>query len=288
MFPIQNGVATRYAPVVTWCLIASNCAIFLFQISLGPTEQEWLLLRFALIPARDFNASGWMGPADYLPFVTNMFLHGGWLHLILNMWSLWIFGAAVEDRLGALPYLVFYLATGIAASFAHAFFNPLSDVPALGASGAIAIAGSPPGARCGRTGSTSRSEHAGGSAFAKGWSGTTPTCAEPFARADSLWRCRSRTPLLSGPDRVRWGTSFHNWIKTWYAPLLFATLPARRAAAIRRPRHVLPPRRFPGRRRLRPHVAGHGGGGVVHPLPPAPANGVSPSSRQPRGSATDI
>jgi membrane associated rhomboid family serine protease len=138
MFPIQNGVATRYAPVVTWCLIASNCAIFLFQISLGPTEQEWLLLRFALIPARDFNASGWMGPADYLPFVTNMFLHGGWLHLILNMWSLWIFGAAVEDRLGALSYLVFYLATGIAASFAHAFFNPLSDVPALGASGAIA------------------------------------------------------------------------------------------------------------------------------------------------------
>src|ERR1700731_2502395 len=58
MFPIKNWVAPRYAPVVTWCLIASNCAIFLFQTSLGPTEQEWLLLRFALIPARDFNASG--------------------------------------------------------------------------------------------------------------------------------------------------------------------------------------------------------------------------------------
>ncbi len=53
--------------------------------------------------ARNFHASGGMGPADYLPFVTNMFLHGGWLHLILNMWSLWIFGAAVEDRLGPVP-----------------------------------------------------------------------------------------------------------------------------------------------------------------------------------------
>jgi membrane associated rhomboid family serine protease len=67
-----------------------------------------------------------------------MFLHGGWLHLILNMWSLWILGPAVEDRLGAIPYLLFYLATGIAASVAHAVFNPSSDVPALGASGAIA------------------------------------------------------------------------------------------------------------------------------------------------------
>src|SRR6202011_5458688 len=89
------------------------------------------------------------------------------------------------------------------------------------------------------------------------------------------------TPLLSGPDRVRWGTSFHNWIKTWYAPLLFRPQLFLRGVRLLfgRPRHVLPPRRFPGRRRLRPHAAGHGGGGFVHPLPPARPN----PPRQPRG-----
>ena len=66
-----------------------------------------------------------------------MFLHGGWLHLILNMWTLYLFGPAVEDRLGSARYLVFYLACGLFASIAHAFFNPTSTVPALGASGAI-------------------------------------------------------------------------------------------------------------------------------------------------------
>src|SRR3954454_21609417 len=89
------------------------------------------------------------------------------------------------------------------------------------------------------------------------------------------------SPLLSGPDQVHWGTSFHNWIKTWYAPpLVFRPqLFLRGLAAIRRPRHVLPPRRFPGCRWLRPHAAGHGGGGFVHPLPPAPPY----PPRQPRG-----
>jgi len=76
--------------------------------------------------------------ADYLPFVTNMFLHGGWLHLILNMWTLWLFGPPIEDRLGPGGYLVFYMACGIAASITHVVFNAGSTIPALGASGAIA------------------------------------------------------------------------------------------------------------------------------------------------------
>lgn len=73
-----------------------------------------------------------------LPFLTNTFLHGGWLHLILNMWTLWIFGPAVEDRMGPGRFAVFYLLCGILASLAHALFNAGSMVPALGASGAIA------------------------------------------------------------------------------------------------------------------------------------------------------
>ena len=107
MFPLQTTAPTRSPPLVTWALIAANCAIFLFQIGLGPEELEHFLYQFALIPARYFAPlpfKDFVGdPLDYLPFVSNMFLHGGWLHLILNMWTLWLFGPAVEDRLGTVP-----------------------------------------------------------------------------------------------------------------------------------------------------------------------------------------
>src|ERR1700682_2548077 len=142
VFPVQTTAPTRSPPLVTWVLIAANCAIFLFQIGLGPEELEHFLYQFALIPARYFAPlpfKDFVGdPLDFLPFVSNMFLHGGWLHLILNMWTLWLFGRAVEDQLGSLPYLAFYFVCGLLASITHAAFNPTSTVPALGASGAIA------------------------------------------------------------------------------------------------------------------------------------------------------
>jgi membrane associated rhomboid family serine protease len=142
MIPIRNVVPTRYPPVMTWMLIAINCLVFLLQNSLTPGELEEFLRDFALIPARytavlpygDANLSA----VDLVPFFTMMFLHGGWLHLIFNMWTLWLFGSTVEDRLGHGRYLAFYLACGLAASIAHVIFNPTSIVPALGASGAIA------------------------------------------------------------------------------------------------------------------------------------------------------
>ena len=140
MFPIQTAVPLRYPPIATWVLIALNCFAFLFEISLSEGELEEFLSHFALIPARYSMADelGGLGLLDYLPFVTNMFLHGGWLHLIFNMWILWLFGRPVEDRLGSGRYLAFYLVCGVLASVTHAFFNPTSTVPALGASGAIA------------------------------------------------------------------------------------------------------------------------------------------------------
>jgi membrane associated rhomboid family serine protease len=142
MIPIQNAVPNRYPPVVTWALILSNCVVFLFQESLNPLELQKFLARFALIPARYFEiiayADAHLTPADFVPFVTMMFLHGGWLHLIFNMWTLWLFGPAIEDRLGHGRYLAFYLACGLAASLAHLAFNLASKVPAVGASGAIA------------------------------------------------------------------------------------------------------------------------------------------------------
>jgi membrane associated rhomboid family serine protease len=142
MFPIRNAVPTRYPPVVTWTLIAVNCAVFLFQIGLSPVEEQLFLSQFALIPARyiELFAHGDVNLSlpDIVPFFTMMFLHGGWLHLILNMWTLWLFGPAIEDRLGHGTFLIFYLVCGIAASLTHVIFSLTSAVPALGASGAIA------------------------------------------------------------------------------------------------------------------------------------------------------
>jgi rhomboid family protein len=142
MFPITNSVPSRNPAVVTWTLIALNCVVFLFQVRLGPRGLEQFLNEYALIPARYFApiAYGYadLAPSDFLPFLTMMFLHGGWLHLILNMWTLYLFGRTVEDRLGSARYLPFYLACGGLAGVTHAVFNPVSTAPALGASGAIA------------------------------------------------------------------------------------------------------------------------------------------------------
>ncbi len=142
MFPIHNTVPTRSMPLVTWGLIAANCVVFIFEASLDPLNFEWFVWRFALVPARDFalltGDAGGPAATDYLRFVTNTFLHGGWLHLIVNMWTLWLFGLVVEDRLGHARYFWFYIGCGIVASLTHAMFNPDSELPALGASGAIA------------------------------------------------------------------------------------------------------------------------------------------------------
>jgi membrane associated rhomboid family serine protease len=123
-------------------LIAVNCAVFLFQIGLSPAEEQLFLSQLALIPARyvDLFAHGDinLSLADIVPFFTMMFLHGGWLHLIFNMWTLWLFGPTIEDRLGHGTFLVFYLVCGVAASLTHVIFSLTSTVPALGASGAIA------------------------------------------------------------------------------------------------------------------------------------------------------
>lgn len=139
MLPYQDTVARRYPPLVVWVLLVTNILIFLYQVSLPPPALEAFLFEYALVPSRYLGDLRLIAPAtDWLPFLTNMFLHGGWLHLILNMWTLWIFGPAVEDRLGPGRFAVFYLLCGVAASVAHAFSSPESVLPALGASGAIA------------------------------------------------------------------------------------------------------------------------------------------------------
>lgn len=142
MIPIRDSVPVRQPAFVTWVLIGACVAGFLFQLSLPPHAEETFLRLYGLVPAR-YADPAWaraagLPPDDWLPFFSHMFLHGGWAHLLLNMWTLWLFGAAVEDRLGHGRYLAFYMACGLAAGVAHAWVNAESTVPALGASGAIA------------------------------------------------------------------------------------------------------------------------------------------------------
>lgn len=142
MIPIRDTVPSRSTPIVTWGLIACNVLVFLFEIALGPEQLEAFLYLFGIVPAR-YTHPEWASRVgipvgDYWPFITSIFLHGGWLHLIGNMWTLWIFGDNVEDRMGRARFLIFYLITGLAAGLTHWFTNPSSTIPTVGASGAIA------------------------------------------------------------------------------------------------------------------------------------------------------
>jgi len=142
LFPIRDSVGRTSTPVMVWAIIAVNVGVFLYQLGLGDRELQVFLYRHALVPLRYFSP-GWamevgLSPSDLTPFLTNTFLHGGILHILLNMWTLWIFGPALEDRLGPVRFLALYLAAGVAASLTHALFNAASAVPVLGASGAVA------------------------------------------------------------------------------------------------------------------------------------------------------
>jgi len=142
MFPIRDNVPARRAPIVTYLLIGVNVVLFLRQAALpDPAQLEYLHV-FGVVPRRLLQPA-WaervgFPPGAALSLFTSMFLHGGWFHLISNMWALWLFGDNVEDRLGRLRYILFYVLCGVVAMLAHVALNPASVVPAVGASGAIA------------------------------------------------------------------------------------------------------------------------------------------------------
>jgi membrane associated rhomboid family serine protease len=128
MIPLRDTQRSSSTPVVTVLLIVVNCAVFLYELSLGPHARNHLIHVYGLVPDR-------LVP---LSLLTTMFLHGGWMHLIGNMWFLWVFGDNIEDALGHFQYLLFYLLCGVAAGLAHVAVNLYSTVPTIGASGAIA------------------------------------------------------------------------------------------------------------------------------------------------------
>jgi membrane associated rhomboid family serine protease len=138
LLPLHDLNPRRSAPVVNIVLIVVNAVFFLFELSLGE-RLESFVMSAAFVPSRYFDSGlslSEIGPGLGSALLS-MFLHGGWGHLLGNMLFLWVFGDNVEDRLGHLRYLVFYLLAGYAATLAHVWANPGSSVPAIGASGAI-------------------------------------------------------------------------------------------------------------------------------------------------------
>jgi len=140
MIPFRDNIPSRSFPIITVLLIVANVLAFFYELALGSRYLEPFLMHYGVIPALvvTWPQSDLPASAVVVPFFTSMFLHGGWLHLIGNMWYLWIFGDNVEDRLGHLTYLVFYLVCGLGAGIVHTILNYDTVVPSIGASGAIA------------------------------------------------------------------------------------------------------------------------------------------------------
>lgn len=134
MIPLRDSIPGRRTPVTMLTLLGTNLFVFLYTVGLGsPWEIQAFFETYGLVPARI------LGPdPPYYTLFTSMFLHGGWLHLVGNMLYLWIFGNNVEDATGHLGFLVFYVLCGLAAAFAQILIQPASQVPMVGASGAIA------------------------------------------------------------------------------------------------------------------------------------------------------
>ncbi len=140
MIPLKDNIPHSRPPYVNYAIIAFTFLAFLWELSLGAQLKEAAMLlgfvprRFLLILS-DY-PQDW--PAAAIPLISSLFLHSGWLHLISNLWFLYIFGDNVEDTLGHGRYLVFYLASGVGANFTYLAFSPTSAFPLVGASGAIA------------------------------------------------------------------------------------------------------------------------------------------------------
>jgi len=128
MIPLRDVIPSRTTPYITITIIALNAVAWTFEILLPHDALNEFLTIYGVVPAY----------FSYPTLVTSMFLHGGWMHVIGNMWYLWIFGDNVEDRVGHGRFMVFYLSCGIAAALGQVLVDPNSTLPTIGASGAIA------------------------------------------------------------------------------------------------------------------------------------------------------
>jgi membrane associated rhomboid family serine protease len=134
MIPLYDTLRPRRFPLVNWMLIIANALIFWYETRLNPGALRGFVETWGVIPV-EFHANP---AAEWMNLFSSMFLHGGWFHLISNMWVLLIFGDNIEDRMGRMNYTVFYVFCGLAAALLQAFVLPASRLPMIGASGAIA------------------------------------------------------------------------------------------------------------------------------------------------------
>jgi membrane associated rhomboid family serine protease len=140
MIPLKDMTPRQSFPVMTLVLIGINVAVFIHQLTLTGPAGDAFIKTYGLVPSHISQALAghhYTLEQALIPLFTCMFLHGGFLHIIGNMWFLWIFGANVEDRMGSLPYLIFYLICGIGSGAAEVAFSWGSHIPSIGASGAI-------------------------------------------------------------------------------------------------------------------------------------------------------
>ena len=134
MFPLYDTVRSHRFPAINLILIVINALAFLYEIQMNPSALKEFIFEWGLIPARLLSNPS----AAWSTIFTSMFLHGGWFHIINNMWVLFVFGDNVEARMGGIRYLIFYLLCGVAAVLLQTYVLPSSDVPMIGASGAVA------------------------------------------------------------------------------------------------------------------------------------------------------
>lgn len=140
MIPIRDRNPSGTFPAVTLSIIVLNALVFLYELSLD-RKLDFFLFQYGVVPLKVLSSPDIPHTTlaeTYLPFLTYMFLHGGFIHLIGNMWYLWIFGDNIEDKLGRFRFILFYLACGVGSAFVHVLLNSQSGVPCVGASGAIA------------------------------------------------------------------------------------------------------------------------------------------------------
>lgn len=142
MFPLRDNIQSRYTPYAARIIIGLNTLVYLFGLTLPKQEMVKIFYLLGVVPGRYAHPAWaeWMGYPEtgFMPFITHMFLHSGFLHFISNMWILWVFADNVEDVMGPFRFAVFYILCGLVALVGHMIFNLHSAVPVIGASGAIA------------------------------------------------------------------------------------------------------------------------------------------------------
>ena len=142
MIPIRDSIPCNTRPYVTWVIMAVCIAVFLIMVMMPTQMSQHFLYLYGMVPIRYTNPE-WaynfgLPPDHYLSFLTGLFLHGGWVHIAVNMVFLWIFADNIEDLLGHGRFILFYLLCGLLAMFTQWYFTPQLVIPVVGASGAIA------------------------------------------------------------------------------------------------------------------------------------------------------